>query len=891
MTAALRRIGAHAGYLLLLAGLALTAAALVTGVGRAGNRLADRALTHDVAASPHGGRDIFLRQRMPLSLGADPVHNAESLDRYAAALPPPLPALVGRSWFAGSVDTETIAPSGPQTRLELRWQTGVVEAARLTAGRWPANSAGPSDPARPIEIALSTQVAELLAAKPTDRLRVDAGGPVDVVLLLVGLFDPVDVADPVWDDMPLAVRANWPLPDQPLLAAAVTDRPGLADAAQRFDDLVSTWRFRVDERRLDGRSLDAVTTAAEQTRRVRFGEAIEVRTSLHVLLDRYAAQLRAVRSLLAVVLAGLLTTLAGLAWLAARLITERRRPEYGLLRARGASVAAVGARAGTEAVLVLPAAVLAGWLLGTVVGGRPTGWERWAVGLLAVLAVAALPVSAMLAHRRGTGGATRRDVAGERPSARVVTAEVSVVLAAVLGLYLVDRRGLSGSDVDGYLVAVPVLVAVAAAVVARRLLPWPLRRAGWLAAAARPAVPFLALAQAGRGAVVGTAPLAVLVVAVATGAFSGAVAASIDDARARATTARVPADAVVAGGYFHPEVTAAGLAALPGVTAVTGVDVEQAVRISTPRGSGQAQVLLVDGPALARVLARSRPGATVPAVLTDAARSGPVPAVVSPEVAAELGAGPRAGTAVLRSRPYDFVVGAVADSFPGIAAGSTRFVVLPWQALPAGAPIHPNRFLLAGTGFDPAAVRQVADAGQLAYQTQVLRQRPATTVALPATVTTWEQARAGLEGTGANGVLALTFATGAVGGTVLALFAVALSVLAGARSRGQVLSRLRTLGLSRRQGRAMLVVELVPVVGAAVLTGVAVGLLLPAGLRPALGLETFTTGVPTRVHPDPWLLAAGPVLVLLAIGTALAVEALRNRRLRLGELLRLGEEG
>ena len=51
------------------------------------------------------------------------------------------------------------------------------------------------------------------------------------------------------------------------------------------------------------------------------------------------------------------------------------------------------------------------------------------------------------------------------------------------------------------------------------------------------------------------------------------------------------------------------------------------------------------------------------------------------------------------------------------------------------------------------------------------------------------------------------------------MLAVAFAVLAGARARARVLSRLRTMGLSRRQARRLLVFELVPLVTVAVLAG------------------------------------------------------------------------
>lgn len=896
MSGALRRLRAHPLHPVLLGGLALVAAVLVSGLPRASNRLADDALAHDIATAPYAARDIVMEQRVrPSQSGADLAGSAASLDRFAGMLPTPLPRLTHQRWFAASVDTGTIVPSGPKTNLQVRHQSGVQQAAQLAGGRWPANrAAAPTIRAAPVEIALSTQVARLAGVNVGRVLQLNTGDPLTFQAVVVGLFTPTDPTAPVWDQMPLAVQATWPLPDEPLRAAAVTDLVGAATLARRFDQVTYTWRYRIDERALDGQQVDAVSAAVTRSRQLLLGDRFVVITALDTLLEQYARQVRGVRSLLGIVQAGLLATLLGLAALAALLAVQRRRDEYTLLRARGGTVATVGRRAAAESLLTVPLAVLTGWLLGTLVPGRPAADGWLPIAVLGTVAVATTPVLAMLAQRGTTVVGQRRDLVRHRPTARRATAELSVVLLAAAGAYLLNRRGLSDTGVDAYLVSVPVLLAAAAAVVALRVLPWPVRHAGRLAARARGVVPFLGLAHAGRGSPISTGPLAVLVVAIATGAFSGAVTASIDDARDRATTSQVPADAALGGAYFTRD-TADRLAALPGVTAVTAQAVEPGPIRSARGPVEQAQAIVVDAPSFARVIDDSGVEADLPAALRNAVATpgAPVPAVVSPTVADELrraapDGAPPAGTVTVRSRAYDFTVGAVVDRFPGVAPGTTRFVILPGQALP-GAALHPNRFLVAGAGLDPAVLRQVGDDGQRSFAGTVLGQ-PVPTLPRPTQVTTWAGHRAGLESTGANAVLTLAFLTGVAGATVLALFAVVLGVLAGAHTRGRVLSRLRTMGLSPRQGRSLLLVELVPMVGLAVLTGVLVGTLMPLLLRPALGLDAFTAGVGTRARLDPLLAAGVPVLILLALVTAVAVENLTNRRLRLGELLRLGEE-
>jgi putative ABC transport system permease protein len=115
-------------------------------------------------------------------------------------------------------------------------------------------------------------------------------------------------------------------------------------------------------------------------------------------------------------------------------------------------------------------------------------------------------------------------------------------------------------------------------------------------------------------------------------------------------------------------------------------------------------------------------------------------------------------------------------------------------------------------------------------------------------------------------------------------------VVTGAKARGQALSRLRTLGLSSRQGRRLLTYELLPLIALGALVGSVVGALLPTLIGPALGLSSFSDGAEVVLALDPRLAGAAFGLVVVAVVLAVAIEATMNRRARLGEVLRLGGE-
>ncbi|NJP33948.1 FtsX-like permease family protein [Micromonospora thermarum] len=893
-----RRVRAFAAQAGLLAVLGLVAAVLLTAGPRLSTEYADSGLRADVAALPHLIRDVIITTRQ-LPDGVDgAVAQASHLNRLATTLPAPLPQLVDQRWHSATIAPADFTATGDAPPMDggaikqvgVTAQTGLAEAVDLRAGAWPRTVAG-----QPAQVALSERVAEVFALKPGDRLRFAGRGFARGEAVVSGIFAPRRATDPAWDDLPYALDPFVPAVDgEPYIAVAVTDSAGAATLSLATDTpLTFSWRYRLDEDRLDTAILDAVTTAVTEARRTQFMPASTVQTGLDTAGVRFAGQLAAVGALVAVVQAGLVASLLGLILLAAALTVQRRREELALLRSRGASLTAVARRLGAESVLVQPAAVAAGWLLGTRAPGHADG-VPWTVPALAVLTTAVVPVLAVHAQRRVTFVARRQDLTRARPSARRLTAEAAVLAAAVAGVLLLRRRGLdTDGGVDAYLVSVPVLLAVATALVALRLLPWPLRLVDRLAARARGALLFLGAARAGRGAPITIGPLAVLIVAVSTGVFSAVVATTVDAARDRAADLAVPADAWLTGYAFTPD-AADRLAAVDGVDAVAGVWTEANRRVLSgadagARTLGQARVLVVDGPAFARVVERSGVDVDVPAALRTAARGdGPVPAVVSPAVAADVGAG---AAADVQNRLYPFTVAQVADAFPGLGTDVERFIVLPWQALPeyAQTPVIPNRFLLAGTDVAEAKLLRVGDDVQRQRQEAVLG-TPVAEPEIPAALDTWAAHRDGLERTGANAVLALAFVLGGVGGTALAVLAVGFAVVADVRGRGRVLSRLRTMGLSVGHGRRLLVYELVPLVGVAALAGGAVGVALPWLLGRTLGLDAFTPGVTARAHLDP--LVVGGVLALVVVGllAGLAVENLANRRMRLGEVLRVGEE-
>jgi putative ABC transport system permease protein len=898
----LRRVRATAGHLMLLAALGLVAALLVSGVPRLANGYTDDGLRSDVAAMHGTSRDLTFEKEPELDGPLRVAAQAGNLGGYQAGLPAPLPGTIDRSWFSAQVGLGTgdasrrVRATGAFTAdcrppLSLRYQQGLADRLRLVDGRAPATTGG-----GPAEVIISEEAAGRLGV--TTGTDFTLSGQDDVPVRIVGVYQPLDRTSPDWDEVVLAPEScPPPATGQTWRATLLTDVAGAEFAAVGTGTVTFRWRYRVAEDRLRADRLDALVAAITEAGRTPPAEQLWLTTALDRAMTGFQERQRAVAALLAIVLSGLVATVLGLIVLAARLAVDRRRDELSLLRARGGTGTAVGLRTLAETALVVPLAVLAGWGTGVLLPGRAEEGEWWSVLAIGLIAVLSVPVLAMAARVAFLGG--RHDLTRQRISPRRLALEGFLLLLAVLGVFVLRRRGLSqDSGVDPFLASVPVLLAVAAALVAVRAVPWPLRRLGRLTARARSVVPFLGLARAGRAAPVSLGPLAVLVVAIATGVFTSVVTSTIGDARDRAADSVIAGDAQMIGYTYAPTTTEA-LRAVHGVAAVAPLLVDSGVRLQDRLGTGsheitQAQQIVLDGPAMAEVLRISGHGGTLPGALSDARRvvadDAPVPVVVSPEVAAKVGAG---GATEVQGRRYAFRVAAVAESLPGLPVGTRNFIAVPSQALPlpVNAEIAPNRFLIAGDGFVAAELTAAGDQGQLDWYESVFgREVPDSRLIARSAVTTWAGYRAAMEAGGVNGVLSFTFTAGAIGATLLALLAVGFTVLADAAGRGRTLSRLRTMGLSTGQSRGLLIYELLPLVAVAVLAGGAVGVALPWILGPALGLGGFTAGAPIRTHLDVMLVLGVPLLMVFALVVALLVESGLNRRMRLGEVLRLGEE-
>jgi putative ABC transport system permease protein len=232
-------------------------------------------------------------------------------------------------------------------------------------------------------------------------------------------------------------------------------------------------------------------------------------------------------------------------------------------------------------------------------------------------------------------------------------------------------------------------------------------------------------------------------------------------------------------------------------------------------------------------------------------------------LALQVGAGPYTASAAvipdLTVRPAGTL-----GAFPGVGGA---FVVVPYRSL--GADAVPTAFFVRGTHPDVAGLRRAA-AGD-------------------AVVTTRAAVHDRLTGAPLVALMRTAFGYGALVVAGYATLAILLALIIGSSARGQTVSYLRMLGLSRGQARRLAVAEVGPALLCAAVVGWAVGLLLPHVVGSAIDLRPYTGGIPvTGYPPDPLMTTALAAGLLVFGGLAVALDTMIGNRRGLGTTLRMG---
>ncbi|MGW7369277.1 ABC transporter permease, partial [Streptomyces sp. NPDC054841] len=249
--------------------------------------------------------------------------------------------------------------------------------------------------------------------------------------------------------------------------------------------------------------------------------------------------------------------------------------------------------------------------------------------------------------------------------------------------------------------------------------------------------------------------------------------------------------------------------------------------------------------------------------------SGALPALASPGVAERLGGGVTEVGPV--GSPFTVRVDLVRDATPASADGD--FLVVDAAGLPGAAT---TTLLVSGPSVSGTALKAAAR-----------------TAGGGAAVTLRSAERDGFTESPVQSGAEWVYAVAAVAGAGYAVLAVLLSLLQAAPERAALLGRLRTMGLTRRQGRRLLVLESLPqallaAVGGALVGWAAIRLLAP-GIdlgRLALAAQgNVTSSGPVQLRADPWsLLLPALAVVVIAAAVAAAQAWVTTRRTTTSEL-------
>ncbi|GIF41637.1 FtsX-like permease family protein [Actinoplanes xinjiangensis] len=854
------RIRADAGPLLLSALVVLLVSLLAGAVPGLMEKTADEAVRDAVQRAGNSAKitvsarwepDDTLNGRARLPRLADDVNDLRlrALDELGSELQammrPPVAAVISPTLKVtdGSVlrtfrMAYLAAGDGPQ----VTWTAGTAPAA-------PADDTaevGWYAPPWRVQVGVSETAADLFGVRAGALLKVaDERGNTKNVQVS-GIFRPVDPADPVWAEAP------WLLNPAADADGAGTTRFGglltagsLPDARLAFgpDELERTVVFSPDTTVLTWSAARTVNaTVVSLQARSASSNAVDTtttwRTGLDSVLDEVTAQVETAEVHASVLLAAILAGAVLVLLLAADLLVRRRSPALILARQRGAALTALGAELLAESALVALAAAGAGCAAALLVTGG-VAW-LWVAPVL-VTAVAAVPAYGILhaasatRDRKTPANRSARRWARHTGALRRAAAEIAVLVAAAAAIVALHQRGLG----SGLPVLAPTLAVIAGAVLLVRLLP-PVTHLAlrWSLRSRRPLAVFgTAQASATSGRAL---PVAALVTSTALASFALVTAATVDHGLAGGAQETVGADVradLTDDAAATTDETARRIAAAPGVTGVVTGHVTDSAQIVADGRLVPARLVIVDSRALtgtaltgAQALVRSA---------GDALHEGSIVDILQP------------------GKP---AVRLTASGAAPAVGGATEVVIVD---VTAGLPAPPNTIWVTGPG-----ATQATDGLTVVSRTEVARSRRAAPLVAGLLRLTWAAA-------------AFLLLTGLLG--------FALTAAAGAPGRWLTVSRLRTLGLTPRQGRLIAAGELLPVATVAAVGGPLLGALVAAMTTGPLGLRVLTGQVTDPATVLPWaVLAAVVALFLSAVPLLVRVEAALRRRLRLAEVLRVG---
>ena len=932
--AILRRLRAERDLIAVVVGIVLVTTFVFAAIPRLFNEMADDGLAHAVTSANPLMRNLQMTQPGRIAVateGDDPFANVKQEGaEFREELAPAVQRIIGNSNYL--IDTPryrvfetpgTAAYPFPRY-ITMRYQEGIDPRLTMVAGAMPAPredtltvtgelTNGEPEEAPIFEVAISTETARQLAVQVGQQLVMEPFGDDRlvrsvprsqqnyVVMEISGLFEVNDVSEEYWLSIPAIDRATE-YDDGNMVHIYATGVMAGGAYAQYLQEtpfpLTYAWRYFVDPAAFDAGDLDQL---AADIRRLdaeygSFSSAflgeVGVSTGLSTIFRRYLAQREVTEAVLSLASIGLLSVAFAVIGLVATMVAERRRQMVALVRGRGGSIGQLtGSQVVEGLLLTIPPAVLGFLAASLMVGGRFSIWSVWAVVAIVGVTTLLLVSGALPIIRRGLGAVDRAEAPVTRVSPRRIVLEVLIVAVALVGVYLLRRRGLTGDSSsdeinqwDPYLAAVPVLLGLATGLIVLRLYPLPVRLFGWAAALRRDLVPALGFRRLGRQPGAANLPLLVMLLAVAVGVFSSIMLYTIGKGQTESSWQLVGADYRVdatSTGYLYQDID---LSEVDGVEAIATSYLLPDVKFSNRSPIvGTTYFHAIEAAKYAEVTAGTPAQPNFPRELLDEPRgadvgqpSNPIPAIVSNRFTGNSLVPGDTFALTVFGRETTFVVVENRERFAGIPVGRP-FVITSYELLQAS---NPDRV------FRVTAMFLRAPAGAFDEMRMTLEEQ-----SVSARLTSRDAEYAAVHDSPLISGVEGGFRIGLVLAGAYSALAVIVALTITANARARDLAFLRTMGLTREQAIGLTVVEQLPLVVLALATGTALGVAVARLVEPGVDLQAFAgEGLPVALRIN-WLniglLGLG---LVVTVALAITVTSSLAQRASLGRALRLGDD-
>ncbi|QOR69529.1 ABC transporter permease [Ruania alkalisoli] len=888
-----RTIRSSLGATLALALLVSLVTALLTAWPRLERQTFTAEVNHSITQTPPTVRALTAQvPNYPLTAQAGLAELQPAVERTLTEAGPELRSAAGGprvSLTTGPVPM-TIPGGGTDAfyamSVRLRVDHGIDPFITLVEGTSPAPSAWASmgTPEAPVEVMVAVGTAERMELAVGDTFTVPVGSDGYVTspearteFVITGLFDAVDPDAEQWQHQlsTLSPRIDAD-PNQGEAATAIVylnpdftgHIPMFADAelwvpihpvAERAAGLLSDLRaFTAIDRPLEVRG-------PYDQPRVRFT------TELDEVLESATGRWQSTSTVLAMVAAGPVGVAFAVLALGVRLLVARRSTALALAAARGGAPHQLRAVMAAEGfAFSVPAAAIGAGAAIAAVPAPPLTTVELASDLLLPAAVALAPpvLLALLPLPR-----LRPHRADQRRGRRwrwVVEAVVVALTAAALWLVL-DRGTAStdsGSGTDPLAVTAPLLLAVTVSMVTLRIFPLAARAVHRTARRGRGLTAFLGSARLVRSGGAGLVPLVALAIGVAIAVLATTMLTTLRGGVDDGARAAAGADLRLTGPPFT-DADLAAVADLAGVEALSAVTTISSVPLVEDDSSRRVTVYAVDSATLAQVQDQV-PGAVELPEGFDRATAAGVPALVWSGHDVDTGGEVRlamSSSVVLDVRGEPAAASGIANAHPWV------MVDLHLLREATGENLVPRDVLIqlapgAGPGATDAVEQWLDGRGTIASPTEATAEFLASPSA--------RSLQAGF-------LIALLVSL------VLACLAIVLGLLLAAPERRHLLGVLRTLGVSRRTEGRLVAWESVPLVGAAVLAGAGLGLVLPHLVAAAVDLRPFTGSATQPVLRTDVLMVLGVLAILTIVLTLCVLLAGAMARRLSVSVLRIGE--